>query len=188
VYCGARNGELPGAVEAATALGTGIARRGWQLVYGGGAGGLMGTVANAALAAGGRVIGYIPIALMQLEHGHPGLTELHVVDDMHQRKMAMAQRSDAFVTLPGGIGTFEEMFETWTWHQLGYHAKPVGLLNVSNYYDSLLKFLSQAAKLGYLTQRQLEILQVEDDVDSLLDTLFESRNLSSARSTGFQLI
>jgi uncharacterized protein (TIGR00730 family) len=179
VYCGAREGRLPGAVEAAASLGTAIAQRGWQLVYGGGRRGLMGAVADGALASGGRVVGYIPQALMDLERGHTGLAELHVVQTMHERKMAMAQRSDAFIALPGGIGTFEELFETWTWHQLGYHTKPMGLLNIGGYYDGLLKFTAQAATLGYVTKEQLEILQVHTGIDQLLDGLRPSDNPAS---------
>ena len=138
VYCGSRPGDLPAYADAARAVGTEIGRRGWQLVYGGGRAGLMGVVADAALAAGAAVVGVIPQSLMVRELGHAGLTELHVVDTMHQRKTMMAERSDAFLALPGGIGTFEELFEVWTWRQLGYHDQPIGLLNVAGYYDPLL--------------------------------------------------
>jgi uncharacterized protein (TIGR00730 family) len=133
VYCGSRAGNGAAFANAARAIGQAIGRRGWRLVYGGGRAGLMGSVADAALAAGSEVIGVIPKALMGRELGHGGLTELHVVDTMHERKRLMAERSDAFVALPGGIGTFEELFEVWTWLQLGYHDKPVGLLNATGY-------------------------------------------------------
>ena len=135
VYCGSRPGELAAYTDAACEVGTLIGQRGWRLVYGGGRAGLMGVVADAALAAGASVVGVIPESLMDRELGHPGLTELHVVETMHQRKMMMAERSDAFIALPGGIGTFEELFEVWSWRQLGYHDKPLGLLNVAGYYD-----------------------------------------------------
>ena len=125
--------------------GTLIGRLGWQLVYGGGRAGLMGEVADATLAAGGRVVGVIPQSLMERELGHTGLSELHVVETMHERKRLMAERSDAFLALPGGIGTLEELFEVWTWRQLGYHDKPVGLLNTESYYDRLLAFVADMA-------------------------------------------
>ena len=171
VYCGSRPGADPAFAQAAQALGTAVARRGWQLVYGGGRAGLMGIVADAALAAGGRVVGVIPRSLMGRELGHPGLTELHVVESMHQRKQLMAERSDAFAALPGGIGTFEEMFEAWTWRQLGIHDKPVGLLNVGGYYDALLAFLAQAVEQGFIPARQHALLQVAASPAPLLDTL-----------------
>jgi uncharacterized protein (TIGR00730 family) len=130
VYCASRTGASAAYAAAAKAVGSEIGRRGWRLVYGGGRAGLMGVVADAALAAGAQVVGVIPTSLMERELGHTGLTELHVVETMHERKLRMAESSDAFVALPGGIGTFEELFEVWTWRQLGYHDKPLGLLNV----------------------------------------------------------
>jgi uncharacterized protein (TIGR00730 family) len=171
VYCGSREGSDPAFRAAALAVGTQIGRRGWQLVYGGGNAGLMGVVANAALAAGAPVIGVIPTSLMQRELGHPGLTELHVVDTMHQRKTLMAERADAFLALPGGIGTFEEMFEVWTWRQLGYHDKPVGLLNVGGYYDDLLRFLGATVDAGFVQPAQHALLQTGGDSDELLSRL-----------------
>ena len=134
VYCGSRTGASPAFEAAARATGALIGRMGWQLVYGGGRAGLMGAVADAALAHGARVVGVIPESLMHRELGHTGLSELHVVQTMHERKRLMAERSDAFLALPGGIGTLEELFEVWTWRQLGYHDKPVGLLNSDGYY------------------------------------------------------
>ena len=171
VYCGSSPGDDPAFAEAARTVGTLIGREGWQLVYGGGRAGLMGIVADAALAAGAPVVGVIPQSLMVRELGHPGLTELHVVETMHQRKTLMAERADAFVALPGGIGTFEELFEVWTWRQLGYHDKPVGLLNVAGYYDALLAFLDQATGKGFMRAAQHELLQVHTDPRALLARL-----------------
>jgi uncharacterized protein (TIGR00730 family) len=171
VYCASRSGTELGFAQAAREVGTLIGRRGWQLVYGGGRAGLMGQLADAALAAGARVVGVIPKALMVRELGHPGLAELHVVDTMHQRKQLMAERSDAFLALPGGIGTLEELFEVWTWRQLGYHDKPVGVLNVGGYYDALLDFLHATGRAGFVPSAQLELLQVASEAPSLLDRL-----------------
>ena len=148
-----------------------IGRLGWQLVYGGGRAGLMGETADAALAAGGRVVGVIPRSLMERELGHTGLSELHVVDTMHERKRLMAERSDAFLALPGGIGTMEELFEVWTWRQLGYHDKPVGLLNTEGYYDKLLAFVADMAEHGFVQQAQRQLLQVETQPHPLLRRL-----------------
>jgi uncharacterized protein (TIGR00730 family) len=131
----------------------------------------MGTVANAALAHGAPVIGIIPQRLIERELGHGGVTELLVVDSMHERKHLMAQRSDAFVALPGGIGTMEEIFEIWTWRQLGYHAKPLGLLNVGGYYDDLLRFIDRSRDSGFLWPDVQELLLVDDQIDRLLDRL-----------------
>lgn len=171
VYCGSRPGADAAFAAAARDVGSAIGRRGWRLVYGGGGSGLMGEVADAALAAGARSTGVIPAALMERELGHRGLEELLVVETMHERKRAMAERSDAFVALPGGIGTLEELFEVWTWLQLGYHAKPVGLLNVAGYYDPLLAFLDRSVALGFVPPAQRALLQVEAQVDTLLDRL-----------------
>ncbi len=168
VYCGSRPGELASYAACARSVGTFIGQQGWQLVYGGGRAGLMGTVADAALAAGGTVVGVIPESMMGRELGHRGLSELHVVETMHQRKMMMAERSDAFLALPGGIGTFEELFEVWSWRQLGYHDKPLGLLNVAGYYDALLAFLHTSRDQGFMTDAQIDLLQVSEDPQSLL--------------------
>jgi len=173
VYCGSRLGGRAAYEAAARQVGTLIGQRGWQLVYGGGNAGLMGAVANAALAAGASVVGVIPHSLMGRELGHPGLSELHVVDTMHQRKQMMAERADAFVALPGGIGTFEELFEVWTWRQLGYHDKPVGLLNVEGYYNRLLSFMDQSVAEGFVPPAQRQLLQVAEDPVVLLDRLAE---------------
>lgn len=171
VYCGSRSGDDPAFAAAARAIGRAIGERGWRLVYGGGRVGLMGEVANAALAAGAEVIGVIPYALVAREQGHGGLDELIVVDTMHERKRLMAEHSDAFAALPGGIGTFEELFEAWTWLQLGYHTKPVGVLNVAGYYDGLMNFLAHGVARGFMTTAQRELLRVEAEPGALLDRL-----------------
>ena len=168
VYCGSRHGARPAYTAAARALGTAIGARGWQLVYGGGKVGLMGEVADATLAAGGRVVGVIPESLQRLEVGHLGLTELHVVPTMHVRKQMMAERADAFIALPGGIGTLEELYEVWTWRQLAYHDKPIGLLNTEGYYDDLLSFMRTTVSEGFLSAPQHDNLVVGQDAEALL--------------------
>ncbi|HXD05604.1 MAG TPA: TIGR00730 family Rossman fold protein [Burkholderiaceae bacterium] len=173
VYCGSRTGATPSHVEAAREVGRLIGERGWRLVYGGGKVGLMGVVADAAMAAGANVIGVIPQALMQREVGHQGITQLQVVQTMHQRKQAMAERSDAFIALPGGIGTLEELYEVWTWRQIGYHDRPVGLLNTEGYYDGLLGFMDRMVAEGYLSSPQFDVLQVRSEPADLLDRMAE---------------
>lgn len=174
VYCGSRDGADPRHAQAARECGQQIAQRGWGLVYGGGSTGLMGAVADAALAAGAPVIGVIPERLIRRELGHGGVTELQVVDSMHQRKQLMAQQSDAFVALPGGIGTMEELFEVWTWRQLGYHHKPLGLLNVAGYYDDLLRFIERSRSSGFLWPDVQELLLVDDQIERLLARLHDA--------------
>jgi uncharacterized protein (TIGR00730 family) len=169
VYLGSRFGDAPAFASAARALGTLIGRRGARLVYGGGKAGLMGLLADAALAAGATVVGVMPESLMKREVGHRGLSELHVVQTMHERKQMMAERADAFIALPGGIGTMEEMFEVWSWQQLGYHDKPVALLNVDGYYDPLLEFLAAAHRRGLVSSPQYQALLVDDDLPRLFD-------------------
>jgi uncharacterized protein (TIGR00730 family) len=171
VFCGSRFGADARYLEAARELGRAVGARGWELVYGGGRVGLMGAVADAALAAGARVSGVIPDSLMRREVGHAGLHELLVVDTMHERKRLMAERADAFVALPGGIGTFEELFEVWTWRQLGYHDKPVALLNVAGYYDQLLQFMTQVTAQEFVSESQMHLLQVSRTVDELFEGL-----------------
>ena len=168
VYCGSRHGVRPAYTAAARALGTAIGSRGWQLVYGGGKVGLMGEVADATLAAGGRVVGVIPESLQRLEVGHNGLHELHVVPTMHVRKQMMAERADAFIALPGGIGTLEELYEVWTWRQLSYHDKPIGLLNTEGYYDDLLRFMRTTVSEGFLAPSEHDKLVVGDEPEPLL--------------------
>ncbi|MDE2370550.1 MAG: TIGR00730 family Rossman fold protein [Burkholderiales bacterium] len=171
VYCGSRHGARPAYTEVARALGRAIGSRGWQLVYGGGKVGLMGEVADATMAAGGRVVGVIPESLQQREVGHHGLDELHVVPDMHIRKRMMAERADAFIALPGGIGTLEELYEVWTWRQLGYHAKPLALLDVAGYYADLLRFMRHTVAEGFLGAEQHDNLIVDTEPERLLQGL-----------------
>ena len=171
VYCGSRDGARPGYRALAQRLGAAIGRRGWQLVYGGGRAGLMGAVADATLAAGGTVVGVIPESLMNLEVGHAGLTELHVVQTMHQRKQLMAERSHAFIAMPGGIGTFEELFEVWTWRHLAYHDRPIGLLDAEGYWAPMLQFLRHSVAEGFMGDDQMAMLHSDDQVERLLDTL-----------------
>jgi uncharacterized protein (TIGR00730 family) len=179
VYCGSRFGDGPAFRSSAQLLGRLIGAAGETLVYGGGRVGLMGEVADATLASGGRVVGVIPQALMDREVGHAGLTELHVVQTMHERKQLMATRADAFVALPGGIGTLEELYEVWSWQQLGYHDKPVALLNVDGYYDALLEFMRVTHSRGFVSDSQFEALMVDDDAARLLDRL----RAAAARAT-----
>ncbi|MBL8289886.1 MAG: TIGR00730 family Rossman fold protein [Rubrivivax sp.] len=173
VYCGSRHGHRPEYAAAARRLGTAIGQRGWQLVYGGGHVGLMGEVADATLAAGGTVVGVITEALLQREVGHRGLTELLVVRTMHERKQAMAERADVFIALPGGIGTMEELYEVWTWRQLGYHDQPIGLVNVAGYYDGFLRSVAHMVAEGFLGTAQVDMLAVDDDPQRLLLALCE---------------
>ena len=180
VYCGSRHGARPAYTAAARALGRAIGSRGWQLVYGGGRVGLMGEVADAALDSGGRVVGVIPESLKRLEVGHAGLHELHVVPTMHARKQMMAERANAFIALPGGIGTLEELYEVWTWRQLGYHDQPIGLLNVDGYYDELLRFMAHSVEQGFLSPAQHDVLQVGTDPEHLLQLLASLARRSAA--------
>jgi uncharacterized protein (TIGR00730 family) len=180
VYCGSRLGDTAAFADAARSLGRLIAEAEATLVYGGGRVGLMGTVADAALSAGGHVVGVIPRALMDREVGHAGLTELHVVDTMHQRKQLMAERSDAFISLPGGIGTLEELYEMWSWQQLGYHDKPVALLNVDGYYDALLEFMRMSHVRGFVSKAQFDALMVDTDPARLLKRVHEAAVLATA--------
>lgn len=173
VYCGSRPGEDTAYTQAATAVGEWIGAHGGQLVYGGGRSGLMGTVAEATRRAGGRVVGIIPQALVDKELANRACDELHIVQTMHERKAMMAERSDAFIALPGGIGTFEELFEVWTWRQLGYHDKPLGLLNVTGYYDGLLAFLNHSVASGFMGEWQMGLLHAGTDTPTLLQTLVE---------------
>jgi uncharacterized protein (TIGR00730 family) len=171
VFCGSQSGALPQYVAEARALGTLLARETLTLIYGGGHVGMMGAVADAALAAGGKVVGVIPQHLMRPEVAHQGLTELNVVDSMHTRKRVMAERADAFIVLPGGYGTFEEMFEMITWLQLGLHSKPVGLLNVAGYFGHLLAFLRHGAAQGFIRAEHCGLLQAESSAPVLVERL-----------------
>ncbi|MEY1661940.1 TIGR00730 family Rossman fold protein [Isoalcanivorax beigongshangi] len=169
VFCGSNPGHQPIYRDAAVQLGTAIAERGHSLVYGGASEGLMGTVADAALAAGGEVIGVLPQGLQKKEMAHLGLTVLHLVDSMHERKAAMAARADAFIALPGGAGTLEEMFEVWTWAQIGDHSKPCALFNVAGFYDGLLSFLDHVSAEGFMKPAHRQTLLVDTEVSALLD-------------------
>lgn len=171
VFCGSSVGNNPAYAEAATAMGTLLAKRGIGLVYGGGNVGLMGVVADAALAAGGEVIGVIPRALHDREVAHHGVTDLRIVDSMHTRKAMMADLSDAFVAMPGGVGTFEEFFEAITWTQLGLHRKACGLLNVAGFYTPLALFIDQAVTDGFIKPVHRAAIVVDDNPERLLDTL-----------------
>ena len=168
VYCGSATPADPRYIESARDVGRTLAARGIGIVYGGGRLGLMGAVADSALAAGGEVIGVIPQALVGLEVAHRGLSELHVVATMHQRKQLFTDLADGFLTLPGGTGTMDELWEALSWAQLGYHAKPVGLLNVAGFYDGLLRFVATMVEVGFVRAQHRDILIAADDLDVLL--------------------
>jgi hypothetical protein len=169
VFCGSSNGNDPRFAAAAREVGLEIARRRWTLVYGGAHVGLMGAVADAALATGGRVVGVIPRFLYEREVGHDRVTSLEIVPSLTERKLRMGELSDAFLSLPGGIGTLDELFEAWSWSQVGLQDKPSGLLNVAGYYDELLAFVDRAVAAGFLKPRHREMLSVSADVGELLD-------------------
>jgi uncharacterized protein (TIGR00730 family) len=171
VYCGSASPADPIYIEAARAVGQGLATRGITVVYGGGRLGLMGAVADGALAAGGAVIGVIPEALVSSEVAHTGCSELRVVKNMHERKAAFTELSDGFINLPGGVGTMDEMWEAVSWAQLGYHQKPVGILNIAGYYDHLIAFNAHMAKVGFVRPAHEGILLVADQLDELLSKM-----------------
>ncbi|MEM7481394.1 MAG: TIGR00730 family Rossman fold protein [Acidobacteriota bacterium] len=175
VFCGSNSGSRPAYREAARQLGTTLAERGVGVVYGGGRVGLMGELADAALARGGEVIGVIPEALFEKEVGHPGLTELHRTRTMHERKALMAELSDAFVALPGGIGTLEELFEVWTWAQLGFHGKAVALYDVEGYFGPLLAYVDRMVEQGFLRQPHRDLVCQASDPAGLIDVLQTAR-------------
>ncbi len=177
VYCGSKPGDEPDFAASAQEVGRWIAQHGGQLVYGGGRNGLMGTIADATLAAGGRVVGVIPRALVEKEWAHTGCTELHVVETMHDRKRLMAERADAFLALPGGIGTFEEFYEVWTWRQLGYHNKPIGLLNLNGFYKPMLDFLSSVVQHEFIGSWQMDLIQTDTDANKLLPSLIQAAGM-----------
>jgi len=171
VFCGSSAGQDPIYVETARLLGTTLARNGIELVYGGASVGLMGAVADAVLAEGGRVIGVMPQSLVDKEIAHAGLSDLRVVGSMHERKALMAELSDGFIALPGGLGTFEELFEVWTWAQLGYHRKPCALLNAAGFYDKLTDFLDDVVERGFVKPVHRAMLIVEDEPAALIDAI-----------------
>jgi uncharacterized protein (TIGR00730 family) len=171
VFCGSSPGRLPEYTERAGEVGRLLAERGIETVYGGASVGVMGALADGALAAGGNVIGVIPRRLLESEIGHAGLTELHIVETMHERKALMAELADGVIALPGGTGTLDELFELFTWSQLGLHRKPLGLLDVADYWQPLLRFLAHAVTERFLRGEHLETLMVERDAGLLLDRL-----------------
>jgi len=181
VYCGSRQGSLEIYEQTAKAVGQWIGRHQGQLVYGGGNSGLMGVVALATQQAGGRVVGIIPHALAEKELARDDCDEFHLVDNMHQRKHMMAERADAFLALPGGIGTFEEFFEVWTWKQLGYHNKPIGLLNVDGYYDGLLAFMDNTVNKDFVSEWQMALIHQSSDLEKLLPLLVQDAGLSEGK-------
>ena len=180
VYCGSRPGINPVFAQAARTVGTWIGQHGGQLVYGGGKAGLMGIVAEATLQAKGRVVGIIPRAMAEKEWANQDCTELHVVDTMHDRKRMMAERADAFLALPGGIGTFEELFEVWAWRQLGFHDKPVGLLNIDGYYDGLLTFLASAVEQQFMSEQQMVLIHTDRAPHTLLQRIVQDAGFAPA--------
>jgi uncharacterized protein (TIGR00730 family) len=175
VYTGSATGTRPHYLEAARKVGRTLATRGLELVYGGASIGLMGAMADACLEAGGRVYGVLPQALSRVEIAHRGLTELHVVSSLHERKALMAGRADAFIALPGGYGTLDELFEALTWTQVGVHEKPCGLLNVSGFFDALVAFLDHATEEQLVRPVLRPLLIADTDIDRLLDSLASFR-------------
>lgn len=174
VYCGSRSGVDPAHAQAARATGQWIGERGGRLVYGGGNAGLMGVVAQATRASGGQVLGVIPQALVDKELANVDCDELHIVANMHERKAMMAEQAQAFLALPGGIGTFEELFEVWTWRQLGYHDKPIGLLNTAGYYDALLAFMQQTVSAGFVADWQMDLIHTGTQIEPVLSALTQA--------------
>ena len=174
VYCGSASGGQPGFADAARATARAMADRGVDLVYGGGRLGLMGLIADSVLELGGRVDGVIPQALVEIEVAHPGLTHLHTVSNMHERKAKMTDLADAFLALPGGIGTLDELFEAWSWNALGYHKKPFCLLNVDDYWEGLIEFMDHATESGFLSPQRRAQLLVARTPEEALDLLDEA--------------
>jgi uncharacterized protein (TIGR00730 family) len=171
VFCGASMGNDPKLGKAAYDLGTALGKNGQRLVYGGGHTGLMGQVADGVLDAGGQVLGVMPHALVEKEVAHKGLTELVVVNTMHERKAMMAEHADLFVALPGGIGTLEEIFEAWTWSYLDYHNKPVFFLNVNGFYDTLLRFIDELVDTGFLKESSKSLVTAVDSIEALMHAI-----------------
>ena len=171
VFCGSSSGRRPEFLQAATHLGQLLAQQGIGIVYGGASVGLMGAVATAAREAGGEVIGVLPQSLMDRELAHTDLSELHIVGSMHERKATMSDLADAFLALPGGIGTFEELFEVWTWGVLGYHRKPCGLLNINGFYDGLISFLDHVVEDEFLRPVYRDMLLVESSPEAMLEAV-----------------
>lgn len=174
VFCGSNAGSNPAYLADAKAMGTALAKANLQLIYGGGNVGLMGAVADAVMAAGGSAIGVIPKFLLEREVGHRELTELHIVDSMHERKAMMARLADSFAIMPGGIGTMEEMFEIWTWGQLNLHMKPCALLNTANYYDQICGFLDHMVSEGFMLQEHRDAMMMSDTPEALISKLLNA--------------
>ncbi len=179
VYCGSKPGTDPRFAAVATEVGQWIGRHGGQLVYGGGRNGLMGILADSTRAAGGRVVGIIPKALVEREWAHEGCDELHIVDTMHERKRMMMEGADVFLALPGGLGTFEELFEVWAWRQLGYHDKPIGILNHGSYYDTMVQFIQQVVRDGFMGEWQMDLVRIGEDVAPLLSELVQAAGFAA---------
>jgi uncharacterized protein (TIGR00730 family) len=173
VYCGSNPGRLESYAEAAKALAQALVERNIELVYGGASIGIMGVVADHVLHLGGKVIGVIPEVLMRKEVGHTGLSELHITANMHERKTLMAELSDGFIAMPGGVGTLEELFEIWTWAQLGLHSKPCGVLNIAGYFDKLLEFLQHCVSEQFVKPAHGEMLLAASDPQQLLRQFFD---------------
>ena len=175
IFCGSAPGKDSVFVENARKVGETLAAQGKTLIYGGGRSGLMGVVADSTLAAGGRAIGVMPESLAECELAHPDLTELYIVENMHARKIKMSELAEGFIALPGGSGTLEEIFEQWTWAQLGIHSKPCAFLNVDGFYDDLLKFLRQTSEKGFTQPRFCEALIVSNCIDNILQRFEQYR-------------
>jgi uncharacterized protein (TIGR00730 family) len=186
VYCGSRLGVDPLYSTVAHRVGQWIGQHGGQLVYGGGHNGLMGVLADSAAAAGARVVGIIPSSMVEREWARQACDELIVVETMHERKRLMMERSDALLALPGGIGTFEEFFEAWAWRQLGFHDKPVGLLNTHGYYDAMLSFMAESIQKGFVSEGQMDLIHVGQHIETLLPSLLNASG--TATSPGAHLI
>ena len=180
IYCGSRPGVDPAYAQAAQQVGQWIGEHQGQLVYGGGHNGLMGLLADSAAQAGARVVGIIPRSMVEREWARTSCDELIVVDTMHERKRLMMERADAFLALPGGIGTFEEFFEAWAWRQLGFHDKPVGLLNTNGYYDPMLTFMTHTVSQGFVSDWQMDLIRVGADIQTLLKDLVQSAGWGQA--------
>mgnify|MGYP000213915109 FL=1 len=183
VYCGSKPGHDPRYAAVAREVGQWIGQHGGQLVYGGGRNGLMGLIADSTRAAGGRVVGVIPSALVEREWAHEGCDELHIVDTMHERKRMMMERADAFVALPGGIGTFEELFEVWAWRQLGYHDKPIGILSSLGYYERMMAFMQDVVREGFMGDWQMDLVQLGEEAAPLLRQLVQAAGFAPPAHT-----
>jgi len=184
IYCGSATPADPVYIDSARAVGRMLAERGIGIVYGGGRLGLMGAIADSALEVGGEVIGIIPQALVDAEVAHRGLSELHVCRTMHERKQAFTDLSDGFVTLPGGTGTMDELWEALSWAQLGYHAKPVGVLNIAGFYDGLIAFAAKMGEVGFIRPQHRGLMIVADTLDTLLERMAHAAPITTIQQIG----